>query len=176
VSARVRFAVAPASFARVLVAEAGCGVCFAALNPETARRQLAGWVDEWEPGAELSEDPGALASAVEQLVAYGRGQRRTFELELDPRGSDFERSVWRELVLIPFGRTSTYGELAGRLGAPGSARAVGRAAGRNPLPVIVPCHRLLAAKGLGGFTGGLHHKRRLLGIEGVPVAHQTEFV
>jgi methylated-DNA-[protein]-cysteine S-methyltransferase len=172
----VRYTFAPASFARVLVAEAGRGLCFAALNEDTALRQLVAWAREWEPGADVREESGALGAAVEQLVAYGRSELREFDLLLDLRGSDFERAVWDELVAIPFGRTRTYGQLAERVGAPGSARAVGRAAGHNPIPVIVPCHRLLAANGLGGFTGGLHHKRRLLGLEGVPVAHQSEFV
>lgn len=173
---RVRFAWAPTRFARVLIAEAGRGVCLVALNPESAPRRLADWARTWEPGAETAEEPGALAAAVEQLVAYGEGRRRAFELALDPRGSEFERAVWNELLRIPYGGTSTYGELARRLGRPRGARAVGRAAGQNPLPVLVPCHRLVAAKGLGGFTGGVHHKRRLLGLEGVPTAHQTEFV
>jgi O-6-methylguanine DNA methyltransferase len=175
-TAVVRYAFAHASFARVLVAEAGRGVCFAALDEETALRRLDGWVRAWEPGSAVVRDDDALAAAATQLVEYGRGERRAFELELDLRGSEFERAVWGELAAIPFGATSTYGRLAERVGAPGSARAVGRAAGHNPVPVIVPCHRLMAASGLGGFTGGLHHKRRLLGLEGVPVAHQAEFV
>jgi O-6-methylguanine DNA methyltransferase len=81
-------------------------------------------------------------------------------------GSDFQQRVWRELIAIPMGQCRTYGELAGRLGRPGGSRAVGGACGANPVPLLVPCHRVLAAGGkLGGFSGGLEWKRKLLAIE-----------
>jgi methylated-DNA-[protein]-cysteine S-methyltransferase len=170
----VRYAIADAGFARVLVADAGRGVCMTSLAGEDARGRLREGSGRWEPEAELAEDAAALDGAIEQLVAYGAGERRDFELELDPRGSEFDRAVWRELARIPWGATRTSGEIAERVGRPGGARAVGGAAGRNPIPVIIPCHRVLAANGPGGFTGGLHHKRRLLALEGVPIAIQDE--
>ncbi len=118
-------------------------------------------------GAALLEDPAGLAEAARQLQEYARGERREFQLELDLQGSEFELRVWSELRTIPWGRTRTYGEIAQALGAPGASRAVGRANGRNPLPIVVPCHRVLSGTGLGGFSGGLEWKQRLLALERV---------
>lgn len=87
---------------------------------------------------------------------------------LDPAGTTFQRAVWRELQKIPVGRTKSYGEIAKRIGKPKAVRAVGGACGANPIPVLVPCHRVLAAnKKLGGFSGGLNWKRKLLAAEGI---------
>jgi methylated-DNA-[protein]-cysteine S-methyltransferase len=120
---------------------------------------------------ELAPEPcaaaGILAAAERQLGEYALGRRRSFDLPLDPGGTDFQRAVWRELSAIDYGSTRTYGELAERLGQPNAARAVGLAAGRNPLPIVVPCHRLLSAAGLGGFSAGLERKRALLALEGI---------
>ena len=90
-----------------------------------------------------------------------------FDLDLDLRGTPFQLRVWDELQRIPQGEVRTYGELAASLGQPGAGRAVGGANGRNPIPLIVPCHRVVASDGLGGFTGGLEWKERLLAHEGV---------
>ena len=111
---------------------------------------------------------GVLTEAVRQLHEYAEGVRTTFELPLRPRfGGPFERRVWALVAAIPYGTTATYGELARRLGAPGAARAVGAANGRNPLPIVVPCHRVLGARGgLTGYAGGLDAKRALLEHEG----------
>ena len=112
--------------------------------------------------------------ARERLERYARGEALEFDLALDLRGTPFQLDVWRALRTIPGGATSTYAGLARALGRPGAARAVGAAAGANPLPVIVPCHRLLAADGLGGFSGGLALKRALLALEGhAPSARQA---
>lgn len=98
-----------------------------------------------------------------QLDEYLAGRRRTFELPLDPRGSDFQRRVWSLLTAVPFGETRSYGDLARALGRPGAARAVGRANHDNPLGVVVPCHRVIGADGsLTGYAYGLDIKRRLL--------------
>ena len=113
-----------------------------------------------------SEDTPLLREAVRQLEAYFSGKLRRFELPLQPEGSEFRRRVWRAMNEIPYGETRTYGELSRSAG--GSPRAVGGACGANPLPIILPCHRVLAAGGKpGGYSGagGLATKRALLDIE-----------
>jgi methylated-DNA-[protein]-cysteine S-methyltransferase len=103
-----------------------------------------------------------------QLPEYLAGRRTSFDLPLDLMGTPFQRRCWQALIEIPFGETRTYSELARGIGmAPGAARAVGQANGANPVPVIVPCHRVVASAGLGGYAGGLELKRRLLELEGV---------
>lgn len=114
-----------------------------------------------------AEVPAVLAAAARQLQEYARGERREFDLELDLRGSEFELRVWNALRAIPWGCTRTYGEIARSLGDPGAARAVGRANGCNPLPILVPCHRVVSSTGLGGFSAGLDWKQRLLALERV---------
>lgn len=111
---------------------------------------------------------GVLHRAAEQLQEYVEGRRETFDLPLRPlRGGAFERRVWALVAAIPFGTTTTYGALARQLGDPGAARAVGAANGANPLPLVVPCHRVIGAGGaLTGYAGGLDRKRMLLEHEG----------
>lgn len=112
-----------------------------------------------------------LAAAVAQLDAYFAGERTVFELPLAPRGTVFQRRVWELLRGIPYGTTISYAELARRLGNPAATRAVGAANGRNPLPIVVPCHRVVGRNGaLTGYAGGLAAKRRLLALEGVVMA------
>lgn len=118
------------------------------------------------------EDPGSplLAEAIRQLRAYFAGERHDFDLPLDwSLISGFNRQVLRELATgVPYGTVVGYGDLAGRVGQPGGAQAVGAAMGANPLPVIVPCHRVVESDGgIGGFGGGLETKRKLLALEGV---------
>ena len=117
-------------------------------------------------GDEVVWDPAPGAEVRRQLEQYFAGARREFELELAARGTPFQREVWDELRRIPFGHTATYGELARRLGRPRGARAVGQANNRNPLAIVVPCHRCIGADGrLTGFGGGLFVKRKLLDLE-----------
>ncbi|MFF3374265.1 methylated-DNA--[protein]-cysteine S-methyltransferase [Streptomyces sp. NPDC002680] len=123
-------------------------------------------------GAEPVEAPGSplLAEAIRQFAAYFAGERHDFELPLDwSLISGFNRQVLRELASgVPYGAVVGYGDLAGRVGQPGAAQAVGAAMGANPLPVVVPCHRVVESDGgLGGFGGGLETKRKLLALEGV---------
>ena len=119
------------------------------------------------PEADWREDAAALAPVIAQLDEYFAGRRRTFELELDPHGTEFQRHVWAELRRIPWGETISYGELARRIGRPSASRAVGAANGRNPIPIVIPCHRVIGANGdLTGFGGGLPIKRKLLALEG----------
>ena len=103
----------------------------------------------------------------EQLHEYLAGERRAFELALAARGTPFQRRVWAQIARIPFGETITYTQLAARAGASDAMRAAGAATGRNPLSIVVPCHRVLGSGGsLTGYAGGLERKRRLLELEG----------
>lgn len=112
-------------------------------------------------------DRASHAAARRQLGEYFAGARRAFELPLAPAGTPFQQRVWRALMEIPYGRTESYGALAQRLGQPGAARAVGLANNRNPLPIVIPCHRVIGADGsLTGYGGGLPVKQHLLALEG----------
>lgn len=112
------------------------------------------------------EDPDAVGLARLQLDEYFAGERKTFELNLAAPGTRFQERVWRALCEIPYGSTRSYGELATAVGSPGASRAVGSANGRNPIAVIIPCHRVVAADGgLGGYGGGLDRKQLLLNLE-----------
>lgn len=111
-------------------------------------------------------DADKTAKARTQLTEYFAGTRQQFELALLPIGTDFQRQVWDELTRIPYGETISYGELAHRIGNPKAMRAVGLANGRNLIPIVVPCHRVIGAKGsLTGFSGGVERKRWLLDHE-----------
>jgi methylated-DNA-[protein]-cysteine S-methyltransferase len=119
------------------------------------------------PAADWEPSPEGLREAAEQIGAYFAGRLRTFELALDPGGTPFQRQVYRALQAIPYGETTSYGALARRLGRPNAARAVGAANGRNPLPIVVPCHRVIGNDGsLTGYYGGLRIKAFLLALEG----------
>jgi methylated-DNA-[protein]-cysteine S-methyltransferase len=123
-------------------------------------RQFSDVAPDWE----RAEEP--FADAIAQLDLYFAGRLRRFDLDLAPEGTPFQRDVWSALVEIPYGRTVSYSELARRVGRPDATRAVGAANGRNPLPIVVPCHRVIGADGsLTGFGGGLAIKRRLLDLE-----------
>lgn len=116
--------------------------------------------------ADASPDDGPFRVAVEQLAAYFAGERTDFDLPLAPRGTEFQLRVWAALQAIPYGRTTSYGELAVEIGSPNGSRAVGLANGRNPIAVVIPCHRVIGADGrLTGYGGGLDRKRWLLDHE-----------
>jgi len=119
-----------------------------------------------DPQAGWLEQPSALADATAQLEAYFRGELREFEIPLAPQGTAFQLQVWQAMRDIPYGQTATYAELARRVGRSTAARAVGGASSRNPLPVVVPCHRVVGSDGsLTGYAGGLHLKQALLELE-----------
>jgi len=123
------------------------------------------------PGVEVVRDKAKLKSVARQMKEYLEGKRRTFKLKLDfGNQTAFSRRVLRKAADIPYGDTDTYGALAKRCGCPGGARAVGQVMAKNPLPIIIPCHRVLASDGkLGGYAGGLKYKRILLNLEGIEV-------
>lgn len=120
-----------------------------------------------DAGYSLAEDAERTAAVRAELSQYFAGRRRAFEVEVAPRGTDFQRRVWSLLRAIPCGETRTYSELAAAAGRPRAARAVGRAVATNPIPVVIPCHRVVGADGsLTGFAGGLRFKEGLLSLEG----------
>jgi methylated-DNA-[protein]-cysteine S-methyltransferase len=126
-------------------------------------RHAPGVSPEWR------EDPShpALRRCATQVAAYLEGKSQQFDLPLEPSGTPFQQRVWKEIARIPYGATITYSELAKRAGSPRSARAAGAATGRNPLSIIVPCHRVVGSSGsLTGYAGGLERKQRLLALEG----------
>ncbi len=119
----------------------------------------AGWIED--------ADAAPFGECLRQLREYLQGARRAFDLPLAPDGTEFQRRVWIEIARIPYGKTLTYAELARRAGAPGSARAAGAATGRNPVSIVVPCHRVVGSdRSLTGYAGGIARKRKLLDIEG----------
>lgn len=138
-----------------------CGVWFAGQKHAPAKTS-------W---SRRDDDP-VLRSAIAQLQEFFGKRRRSFDLPLDPSpGTAFQRSVWRALQRIPAGQTSSYGDLARRIGRPHAARAVAAAIGRNPLSIVVPCHRVIGRDGsLTGYAGGLDRKAALLALEGASAA------
>lgn len=133
-----------------------CGVYFHRQQYFPAKQQ------DWKRDPRHSQ----LRQAKRELAEYFAGRRRRFEVALDPEGTPFQRSVWKAISRVGFGRTLSYGALAAKAGRPGSARAAGAATGRNPLTIIVPCHRIVGSNGsLTGYAGGLAKKRALLALE-----------
>jgi len=126
---------------------------------------------ERTPEPEWREDRKPFAEATRQLRAYFAGERHDFDFAYRPSGTPFQLRVWRELVKIPYGETTSYGELARRIGNPNASRAVGLANGSNPIPIVIPCHRVIGSNGkLTGYGGGLDIKEKLLELEGVQLA------
>jgi len=129
----------------------------------------------WEPEAiplirdREAEEWKVLKKTLTQLEEYFEGRRKVFDLPLKPEGTEFQMRVWRELSKIPYGETRSYRQIARALNDPNASRAVGTANGRNPISIIVPCHRVITSDGrLGGYAGGLEIKKRLLDLEGAP--------
>ena len=136
--------------------EALCGVYF------DGQKYLANVAPEWRRDAQHAP----LRQAARELAEYFGGERKRFETPLAPEGTAFQKSVWNAISTVGFGETITYGELARRAGSKGSARAAGAATGRNPIGIIVPCHRIVGSNGsLTGYAGGLDRKRALLALE-----------
>lgn len=131
-------------------------------NPRDARSE-----SKRANAAQFTNSPRAMQVYVQQLEEYFVGQRREFSFALDLRGTDFQRACWNALLAIPYGETRTYGDIARAVGRPTGFRAVGMANNRNPVAIVVPCHRVIASDGtLCGYGGGLDVKRKLLELEG----------
>jgi methylated-DNA-[protein]-cysteine S-methyltransferase len=146
------------------------GLVIGAALPEASDERARAGLARRFPGAVEAEPPPFAAAAMARIVSLLAGGRTDLgDIEIDPQGSPFERSVWEAARRIPCGEVRSYGDVAREIGAPGAAQAVGLALGRNPVPIIVPCHRVLAADGRsGGFSapGGVATKFRILEIEG----------
>jgi len=134
--------------------------------PSGVGSSFGGWLSLALPDAEFVESSSLLDEACRELGEYFDGKRREFKVALDLRGTEFQQEVWRELSRIPYGEVCTYADVARRIGREKAFRAVGAANGANPVPLIVPCHRVIASGGkLGGYGGGLDTKQRLLALE-----------
>jgi methylated-DNA-[protein]-cysteine S-methyltransferase len=171
----------PAPWGELYVAATSAGIVAVDLGAETASfvdglaRRLRGGVVPVEDPAVPAEWRATLDAATRQIGEFFAGERRDFDVPIDLRVSDWDRLVLAGAARLHFGETASYGQLAGRVGRPGAAQAVGGAMGRNPVPILIPCHRVIGAGGtLGGYGGstyadrrfGLEIKRRLLAIEG----------
>jgi len=132
-------------------------------TPAEINRRL---LDRYYPERVEKTGHPILTETHRQVCAFLEGRLRVFELALDIGGTAFQKLVLAEVARIPYGRTRTYGEIARAVGNPGAVRAVGMANARNRLPIVIPCHRVVAENGLGGYAGGLAMKRRLLALEG----------
>ncbi len=134
--------------------------------PRASGRGLAGWMRRHAPDARAESAWAPNRDAVRQIQEFLEGKRDEFELELDLRATPFQCSVYDALLAIPYGETRTYSDVARAIGQPKAVRAVGTANGANPIPIVIPCHRVVATGGrLGGFGGGLPMKRKLLAME-----------
>lgn len=134
----------------------------------SARPKLERWLARFYDGAKVYPAESGHELYRSQLEEYFDGKRRVFELPLDLRGSAFQKDVWNVVADIPFGRTASYGQIAQLIGRPGASRAVGAANGQNPIPIVIPCHRVIGSDGsLTGYGGGLPLKRQLLSLEGL---------
>jgi len=144
--------------------------------PGGASSDFAGWLRRALPDAEAVDDLPPLERARGELSEYFAGVRRDFTVPLDLRGTAFQLSVWHALAEIPYGTTCSYADIARAAGSPKAFRAVGLANGANPVPIIIPCHRVIAADGtIGGYGGGLEAKRRLLAFE-QGIAHPDQLL
>jgi len=158
---------------RHLIAQARFDSPLGPITLAASAQGLAGlWFDAqaYHPGkldAPLDTEQPFITQAHEELERYWQGSRQPFAVRLDPQGTPFQQAVWRTLLDIPAGHTSTYASVAARAGSPRAVRAAGAAIGRNPLSIIVPCHRVLGRDGsLTGYAGGLQRKQALLRLEG----------
>jgi O-6-methylguanine DNA methyltransferase len=134
--------------------------------PRSSGAGFAGWLRTVYADAERVPWLPLLDKLAQELGEYFAGKRREFSIPVEPRGTEFQRAVWREIAAIPYGETLTYAEVSRGAGRPSAVRAAGTATGANPIPILIPCHRVIAAHGkLGGFSGGLDAKRRLLALE-----------
>jgi O-6-methylguanine DNA methyltransferase len=141
--------------------------------PRHSRMAVEAWLDRVIGRARIVDDEQALEDPIGQIDEYFDGTRRAFDLALDLRGTDFQRRVWDAVANVPYGETRSYRDVACSVGRPKAVRAVGAANGANPLPLVIPCHRIIGSSGgLHGYGGGLDTKAKLLELEGVRVPRQ----
>ncbi|MCX6830163.1 MAG: methylated-DNA--[protein]-cysteine S-methyltransferase [candidate division Zixibacteria bacterium] len=155
-------------FGRFQLAETEKGIAVIGLPTESSTRFLSVLAKKFD-GYKIAQGGSENRKAEKQIQAYLRGKLKKFSLRLDLRGTPFQRKVLRQVAAIPYGRTKTYGAIAIAIGLPGAARAVGMANARNLHPLIIPCHRVVASNGLGGYGGGLKLKKQLLEIENIKI-------
>ncbi|MFI5315763.1 MAG: methylated-DNA--[protein]-cysteine S-methyltransferase [Myxococcota bacterium] len=153
----------PLGALRVAVTESG--VVRIAL-PRSSGAGFAGWLRTEYADAERVQWLPLVDKLSQELAEYFAGKRREFSIPVEPRGTEFQRAVWRAIAALGYGETATYAAISRAAGRPSAVRAAGSATGANPVPILIPCHRVIAAHGkLGGFSGGLDAKRRLLALE-----------
>jgi methylated-DNA-[protein]-cysteine S-methyltransferase len=150
----------------IYIASSEDGLCKISIS-RGSRGEFISWIKSNFNEDEVVESWDVNREVIKQLSLYFTRRLRKFNLRLDLIGTKFQRRVWRELMKIPYGRTVTYGDIARMIGKPGASRAVGRALAENPIPIIVPCHRVIASDGSpGGYSFGVEIKEFLLGLEG----------
>ena len=141
------------------------GICFISSKPSW-ENGADKWIEKQFPNGVLKENESRIQPYKKQLIEYAEGNRQVFQLSLDLRGTPFQKSVWQKLIEIPYGETSTYSEIAEKIGKPNAVRAVALAIGKNPVLIIVPCHRVIRKNGdLSGFREGILMKKKLLQLE-----------
>jgi len=161
----LHFAEIESPLGRLRVVSSARGLVYVEL-PNASGRGLAGWTKENAPDAKLIEGWAPNRAAAQQLLEFTRGKRRSIDVSLDLRGTPFQVEVYNAVARIPFGEKATYSDIAKQIGRPKANRAVGAANSVNPLPLIIPCHRVVGASGkLQGYAGGLAMKARLLALE-----------
>lgn len=149
----------------IYIAATATGLCFVGAQDGTFA-ELAQWTEKNYPGSMLEENGEYLKSDMTEIIEYLDGKRTSFTIQFDFKGTDFQQSVWKALCEIPYGQTKTYSEIAQAIQKPSAVRAVGGAIGKNPILILVPCHRVIGKNGsLTGFRGGLTMKTKLLDLE-----------
>ena len=160
--ARISYAIVESTLGWLLIAATAKGLCFVSLGANEAELEVT-LRDEFPAADGIDRDEGAIAPAVRSVLRHLAGETPDLELPLDVRATAFQRRVWQELLAIPCGETRSYSDIAEALGLPRAQRAVGRACARNPVSIVVPCHRVLRQDGsLGGYRWGVARKRALL--------------
>jgi O-6-methylguanine DNA methyltransferase len=163
---KVYYSIFGSSVGVVCFASTETGVCKIAL-PEESEEDFFGWLEARFSPPNVIEDKSKNEAVLAELESYLAGELREFQSPLDLRGTEFQKKVWREVRTIPYGTTCSYRDITERIGHPRAYRAVGAANGANPIPIIVPCHRVIGRDGsLRGYGGGLALKERLLRLEG----------
>ena len=161
----IHYAPVDSPLGRFFLAQHENGLCCLSLGVG-AKDKFFSYIKKVFPTAELKTSKPILKETIQQLSEYFSGVRTDFDMKLFLSGTEFQKQVWKGLMEIPYGKTISYGALATSLNSPGGMRAVGAANGQNPIPIIIPCHRVIASDGsLGGYTGGLGIKRKLLDLE-----------